>query len=97
MQMTDFQATASKPRFGPFTAPAVGGWYTFNVNSVATYINKAAINSGLTQFRKELGGCFFTLYHINVIARQCSSVEAMTLLILRIAEAFSIRTQEWEL
>jgi hypothetical protein len=51
LKITDFQATASKPSVGPFTAPAAGGWYTFNLTTAKAYINKAATNSGLTQFR----------------------------------------------
>ena len=51
--MTDFQATANTPAagIGPFTSPAVGGWYTLNLTTAKAYINKLATNSGLTQFR----------------------------------------------
>jgi hypothetical protein len=51
LQLTDFRATANKTGIGPFTAPAVGGWYTFDLTTAKGYINKLATNSGLTQFR----------------------------------------------
>ncbi len=51
LQTTDFQSAASKTGVGPFTAPAVGGWYAFNLTTSQAYINKAATGSGLTQFR----------------------------------------------
>jgi hypothetical protein len=51
LQTADFQSVASKTGTVPFTAPAVGGWYTFNLTPSQAYINKVATGSGLTQFR----------------------------------------------
>jgi hypothetical protein len=53
LQVTDFQAKASSPAtgLGPFTAPAVSGWYSFNLTTSRAYINKLSTGSGLTQFR----------------------------------------------
>jgi Leucine-rich repeat (LRR) protein len=50
LQTTDFQSAAHRT-VGPFTAPAVGGWYAFNLTPLEAYINKLATGSGLTQFR----------------------------------------------
>lgn len=51
LQITDFQAAASRSGIGPFTAPAVDDWYTLNLTNAGRYINKTVENSGLTQFR----------------------------------------------
>jgi hypothetical protein len=50
LQVTDFQSIANMTGVGSFTAPAVGGWYTFNLTTAKAYINKLTTNSGLTQF-----------------------------------------------
>jgi Leucine-rich repeat (LRR) protein len=51
LQLTDFNATASKT-VGPFKPALTAGWYTISLNS-ATFasINKLATNGGLTQIR----------------------------------------------
>jgi hypothetical protein len=48
LQLTDFQAAASRNQVGTIKNTPSSGWYSSNLNSVAfTYINK----TGLTQFR----------------------------------------------
>lgn len=51
LQIADFQATANKNDIGPFTVPAVSGWYTFDLPTAKAFINKLSTNAGLTQFR----------------------------------------------
>lgn len=50
LQVTDFQATASKA-YGPFSPTAVSGWYSIDLTSAKAYINKLTTNGGLTQIR----------------------------------------------
>jgi hypothetical protein len=47
LQTTDFNASASKGSIGPFTAPAEGGWYAFDLTNAKAYLD----NAGLTQLR----------------------------------------------
>ncbi len=50
LQAADFQTLASKT-YGPFNTALVGGWYSINLTTGKTYINKLATNGGLTQIR----------------------------------------------
>jgi hypothetical protein len=50
LQASDFQAAGNKS-YGPYNTALVGGWYSINLASPDTYINKAATNGGLTQIR----------------------------------------------
>ena len=50
LQSGDFQAAASAS-YGPSAPAPFGGWYSFNLISAKTYINKLATGSGLTQIR----------------------------------------------
>ena len=50
LQTVDFQATAGHT-YGPFKPAAVSGWYTINLTAAQAYVNKLALNSGLTQIR----------------------------------------------
>jgi uncharacterized repeat protein (TIGR02543 family) len=50
LQVTDFQATATKA-YGPFSPALSSNWYSFNLTAAQPYINKLATNSGLTQIR----------------------------------------------
>ena len=50
LQLGDFQAAASKT-YGPFKTKPVSGWYTINLTSAKSYINKLSTNGGLTQIR----------------------------------------------
>ena len=50
LETGDFQAAASAS-YGPFVLAPVGGWYSINLTSAKAYINKLAMNSGLTQIR----------------------------------------------
>jgi len=50
LQPGDFQALPSKS-FGPFTPVLVGNWYSIDLTSAQSYINKLTKNSGLTQIR----------------------------------------------
>ena len=51
LQVSDFQAAASKT-YGPSSpALAAGNWYTINLAGAGAYVNKLSVNSGLTQIR----------------------------------------------
>jgi hypothetical protein len=50
LQTSDFQAAANKS-YGPFNTALTGGWYSINLTSAKTYVNKLATGSGLTQIR----------------------------------------------
>jgi len=50
LQAADFQTAASKT-YGPFTTALAGGWYTIDLTTGKTYINKLATGGGLTQIR----------------------------------------------
>ncbi|MGC1375063.1 MAG: Ig-like domain-containing protein, partial [Anaerolineales bacterium] len=50
LQITDFQ-TAASASYGPFVLAPVGGWYSINLTGGASFINKLATGSGLTQIR----------------------------------------------
>jgi predicted outer membrane repeat protein len=50
LQASDFQAAASKT-YGPFKPALAGGWYSMDLTSASTYINKLSTLSGLTQIR----------------------------------------------
>lgn len=50
LQALDFQAAASVS-YGPFLSTPVNNWYNITLTGGKTYINKLAINSGLTQIR----------------------------------------------
>jgi hypothetical protein len=54
LQTSDFQATSTVATFksyGPFKPTPVGGWYTINLTSAKSYMNKVTTSSGLTQIR----------------------------------------------
>ncbi len=69
----DFQAQASK-MYGPFMPALVSGWYSLNLTSGKTCINKLATNGGLTQVRLYFNlddnnnaiGNYLSLYSGNV-------------------------------
>lgn len=49
--MSDFQAVANKT-YGPFSPTITSdGWYSINISVGKDYVNKLAINGGLTQIR----------------------------------------------
>ncbi len=50
LQAADFQAAASKA-VGPILPTPVSGWYSLNLTSAKTYINKLSASGGLTQLR----------------------------------------------
>ena len=50
LKTSDFQTAASK-NYGPFTPILVSNWYSINLTSGKTYINKLSTSSGLTQIR----------------------------------------------
>lgn len=50
LQVTDFQIAPSKT-YGPFKPVLAGGWYSINLTTGSSYINKLSTNAGLTQLR----------------------------------------------
>jgi hypothetical protein len=50
LEATDWQAVADRS-YGPFIPSLSGGWYTFDLTGAGAFINKEAINGGLTQIR----------------------------------------------
>jgi len=50
LQSGDFQAAAGQS-YGPSGPAPLGGWYSFNLSTAKSYINKLTTNSGLTQIR----------------------------------------------
>jgi hypothetical protein len=50
LQLTDWQSDAQKT-VGPLFSNLVSGWYSINLTSAKTYINRLATGSGLTQIR----------------------------------------------
>jgi hypothetical protein len=50
LETSDFQSLASKT-YGPFMTPLSGGWYTIDLTTGKTYINKLSTLSGLSQIR----------------------------------------------
>jgi hypothetical protein len=75
LQAADWQTVAQKT-IGPFSPSLSGGWYTLNLTSARTYVNKLATAGGLTQIRlrfklddnSNIVANYLSLYSGNVAA-----------------------------
>jgi hypothetical protein len=51
LQASDFQASASKSSYGPWTPSLLSNWYSIDLTGASAYVNKLSSNSGTTQIR----------------------------------------------